>query len=43
VARANVTLTAPGPATTGQATPQVIPPPRPQSVTPTRTPLRRTR
>jgi hypothetical protein len=42
VARANVTLTAPGP-TTGQATAQVTPPPRPQPVTPTRTPLRRTR
>ncbi|MGB8997127.1 MAG: hypothetical protein WCB57_08715 [Pseudonocardiaceae bacterium] len=42
VARANVTLTAPGPATTAQATGQVTPPPRPQPVTPTRT-LRRTR
>ncbi len=41
VARANVTLTAPGP-TTGQASPQVTPPPRPQPVAPTRT-LRRTR
>jgi hypothetical protein len=43
VARANVTLTAPGPATTGQATAQVTPPPHPQPITPTRTPLRRTR
>jgi hypothetical protein len=43
VARANVTLTAPGPATPGQATAQVTPPPHPQPVTPTRTPLRRTR
>jgi hypothetical protein len=42
VARANVTLTAPGPATTGQGGPQVIPPPHPQPVTPTRT-LRRAR
>lgn len=42
VARANVTLTAPGPATTGQAIGQVTPPPRPQPVAPTRT-LRRTR
>jgi hypothetical protein len=41
VARANVTLTAPGPAT-GQATAQVTPPHRPQPVTPTRA-LRRTR
>jgi hypothetical protein len=40
VARANVTLTAPGPATTGQATAQLTPPPRPQPVTPTRTPRR---
>jgi hypothetical protein len=42
VARANVTLTAPGPATTAQPTAQVTPPPRPQPVTPTRA-LRRTR
>jgi hypothetical protein len=42
VARANVTLTAPGPATTGQTAGQVTPPPRPQQVTPTRT-LRRAR
>jgi hypothetical protein len=42
VARANVTLTAPGPATTGQTAGQVTPPPRPQPVTPTRT-LRRAR
>jgi hypothetical protein len=42
VARANVTLTAPGPATTGSVTPQVTPPHRPQPITPTRTP-RRTR
>jgi hypothetical protein len=42
VARANVTLTAPGPATTTQPTAQVTPPPRPQPVTPTRA-LRRTR
>jgi hypothetical protein len=42
VARANVTLTAPGPATTAQTAGQVTPPPHPQPVTPTRT-LRRTR
>jgi hypothetical protein len=41
VARANVTLTAPGPATTAQTAGQVTPP-HPQPVTPTRT-LRRTR
>jgi hypothetical protein len=43
VARANVTLTAPGPATTAPAAAQVTPPLRPQPVTPTRTSLRRTR
>jgi hypothetical protein len=43
VARANVTLTAPGPATPGQATAQVTPPPHPLPVMPTRTPLRRAR
>ena len=42
VARANVTLTAPGPATTAQTAGQVTPPPHPQPVTPTRA-LRRTR
>jgi hypothetical protein len=42
VARANVTLTAPGPATTGQTAGQATPLPRPQPVTPTRT-LRRAR
>ena len=36
VARANVTLTAPGP-TTSPASPQVTPPPRPQPAAPTRT------
>lgn len=40
VARANVTLTAPGPATTGQVAPQVTPPPRPQPGYPTRAPRR---
>jgi hypothetical protein len=42
VARANVTLTAPGPAAGGQATAQVTTPPQPRPVAPTRT-LRRTR